>query len=91
MTNTQTSEERVRAEFEAWALETRKAFRDKNGLWFYAADQAHSLWTGYRAASASRSELLQAAKAVAFSNGFDAAYQDKLETLRSVVRKYQGE
>jgi hypothetical protein len=30
--------------------------------------------------------LLQAAKAVAYSNGFDAAYPDKLEALRAAVK-----
>jgi hypothetical protein len=35
-------------------------------------------------------ELLQAAKAVAFSNGFDAAYPDKLEALRAAIAKATG-
>lgn len=32
-------------------------------------------------------ELLKAAKFVAFSNGFDAAYPDKLDALRALVRR----
>lgn len=32
-------------------------------------------------------ELLQAAKAVAFSNGFDAALPDKMEALRAAVAR----
>lgn len=32
-------------------------------------------------------ELLKAAKFVAFSNGFDAAYPDKLDALRAIVRR----
>lgn len=35
-------------------------------------------------------ELLQAAKAVAFSNGFDAALPDKMEALRAVIAKAGG-
>lgn len=36
-------------------------------------------------------DLLQAAKAVAFSNGFDAAYPDKLDALCAAIRKATGE
>jgi hypothetical protein len=35
-------------------------------------------------------ELLTAAKAVAYSNGFDAAYPDKLEALRAAIAKAGG-
>ncbi|WP_395055222.1 hypothetical protein [Polaromonas sp.] len=35
-------------------------------------------------------ELLKAAKAVAFSNGFDAALPDKLEALRAAIAKATG-
>lgn len=66
-------------------------YREVCRTWGAHGAHAEVLRDLMKAASASRSELLQAAKAVAFSNGFDAAYQDKLETLRSVVRKYQGE
>lgn len=35
-------------------------------------------------------ELLQAAKHVAFSNGFDAALPDKMEALRAAIAKAGG-
>ncbi|OYZ77523.1 MAG: hypothetical protein B7X65_13745 [Polaromonas sp. 39-63-25] len=40
---------------------------------------------------AAQGDLLQAAKAVAFSNGFDAAYPDKLEALLAAIAKAQGD
>lgn len=35
-------------------------------------------------------ELLKAAKAVAYSNGFDAAYPNKMEALRAAIAKATG-
>jgi hypothetical protein len=47
----------LRAEFEAWALEKKMAYRDKHGIWFYPEWMGgYGVWIGYRAASAARGE-----------------------------------
>lgn len=43
-----------------------------------------------RSANADTAAALRAARAVAFSNGFDAALPEKLEALRALLRKLEG-
>ena len=96
-------ESRLRAEFEAWALRAGwmpyvLAIRDGEGCYEgYAIEES---WQAYRAASASRSEILEAlSRAIDFIEsvhdgeyGFSDCTRDELaEQLSALLAKYQGE
>jgi hypothetical protein len=66
--------------FEKWAFERGLCADDWPSHWKALQEAARQERERYE-------ELLKAAKFVAFSNGFDAAYPDKLDALRALVRR----
>lgn len=100
-------ESRLRAEFEAWARRSGWVYLARRGDEGHYADSAlEECWAGYRAASASRSEILEALRNLVVMLPPDAPERDETERIpagfvyirwrdlreaRAALAKYQGE
>jgi hypothetical protein len=93
-------ESRLRAEFEAWARRSGWVYLARRGDEGHYADSAlEECWAAWRAAFASRSEILEALTLVTHClrwhherNGRDSrADQFAIDAARAALAKYQGE